>query len=79
MLLDKDGHVFVSNKKRGSKVYWSCCRFKSHKCPARASTNDNYVTYWKDSHNHENMPYNPNRFTTLNQGGSLIKNMMKDP
>ena len=63
MLLDKDGHVFVSNKKRGSKVYWNCCRWKSHKCPARASTNDNYVNYWKESHNHENLPYNPNRFT----------------
>ena len=62
-LVDKDGQVFISNKKRGSKVYWNCCRFKSHKCPARASTNDNIVTYWKDSHNHENIPYQPNRFT----------------
>ena len=55
LLLDKKGYVYKINSKNGSKIYWVCrnhLKDKNNKCLARATTDGNYVTYWKGVHNH---------------------------
>ena len=55
LLLDKKGYVYKTNSKNGSKTYWVCrnhLKDKNNKCLARATTDGNYVTYWKGVHNH---------------------------
>ena len=52
LLLDRNGYVYGRNARNGSKMYW-CCRNKDKDaCLARATTDDNYVTYWKGLHTH---------------------------
>ena len=55
-LLDKLGYPFTSNKKRGTKIYWTCrnywSRDRNNKCYVRAVTDGDYVIQWTGVHNH---------------------------
>ena len=37
-LVDPNNFVYVRNSKTAGRVFWKCCKFKAHNCPARAST-----------------------------------------
>ena len=58
MLLDRNGHGFISHQKYGVRTYWSCRENKKRrkcnqeKCPARAITDGIYVKSWRFDHNH---------------------------
>ena len=60
MLLDKDGHPFKTNMKRGRKIYWVCRDRVLEKCPATAVTNGIHVSMWNHTHNHAFRPNSKN-------------------
>ena len=44
-LVDSAGYEYTkhSSDASGFKIYWRCSKYKSKKCPARATTEGNYV------------------------------------
>ena len=44
-LVDTEGYEYTKhrNDRSGVKIYWRCSKYKSLKCPARATTEGNYV------------------------------------
>ena len=57
LLLDKDGFIFIANKKKTNSIFWVCRDYRTEKCPARASTNGLHVTSWRSEHNHIKRPF----------------------
>jgi hypothetical protein len=57
LLLDKDGFIFVANKKKKNSIFWTCRDYRTEKCPARAYTNGIHVTSWRSEHNHIKRPF----------------------
>ena len=53
MLVDSEGRPYQKTTTcRNGKTYWKCPKYKSLECPARATSEGNYVTSSVGKHNH---------------------------
>ena len=52
MLLDSEGNTYRKNNSTNERIHWRCSKYKSLKCPARATTEGNFVVKWVGEHNH---------------------------
>ena len=51
--MDSDGYVYKRNSNHGLNLYWVCRNKDNLRCLARAITDhNNFVTAWKNVHNH---------------------------
>ena len=52
MLLDSEGNTYRKNNSIYERIHWRCSKYKGLKCPARATTEGNFVVKWVGEHNH---------------------------
>ena len=52
MLLDSEGNTYRKNNSIYERIHWRCSKYKGLKCPARATTEGNFVVKWIGEHNH---------------------------
>ena len=53
ILVDSEGRPYQKTTTcRNGKTYWKCPKYKSLECPARATTEGNYITLRVGKHNH---------------------------
>ena len=52
MLLDSEGNTYRKNNSTNERIHWRCSKYKSLKCPVRATTEGNFVVKWVGDHNH---------------------------
>ena len=53
MLVDSAGYHYFVNKKRETRMYWKCLKYRSHGCRARAVTEGFYIVSKTAEHSHE--------------------------
>ena len=53
-LVDTAGYEYTKQHASGIKIYWICSKYKSLKCPARATTEGNFVIKSVRQHIHWN-------------------------